>query len=417
MAQSLKMPPGAEAEPYEPGKLTRFIDPNREPKTNPVTDTTATHHEQALAVTRDESDLPKPMGPKTEEQTRVEEQPLREELNHFERLVSQTVHDVNNKLTIIQTWTSMMHQMVEEIHMDVLTIILGEIDGWCRKLSLLGREFSHEVHTFNNTRPINQSKLTILKNAIGLTFRTYSEYVNNLRTRIFVTGAQIESQKRELESSDLWSDLSEGIQNLKTSIGDMKTILSDFYECLKGHDAEPKLINAYTLLVGRKNMLASLIEQKEGTQYVLPDASRVENLEINPTIHANPNELLRTVENLVINARHAVMPKKGKIIVDVDEVEVAGHGEIPDGTYVAISVEDNGTGMDEATLGKIFTQGFTTRGNQGNGIGLTQVFDFARKNNGCISIITELGKGSTFTIYLPKQPRLTVAASDGKTRE
>jgi PAS domain S-box-containing protein len=110
--------------------------------------------------------------------------------------------------------------------------------------------------------------------------------------------------------------------------------------------------------------------------------------------------------NLAINARDA-MPGGGTITIAVRNHTLAGQfnaGEPAAGEYVAISVEDSGTGIAPDVLGKIFDPFFTTKPiGKGTGLGLSQVHGFAHQAGGTIRVSSELGKGTTVTILLPRE--------------
>jgi CheY-like chemotaxis protein len=112
-------------------------------------------------------------------------------------------------------------------------------------------------------------------------------------------------------------------------------------------------------------------------------------------------ELETALVNLVINARDA-MPDGGDITV------AAANTTLPDGTdagdYVAISVEDTGTGIAPDVLSKIFDPFFTTKPiGKGTGLGLSQVHGFAHQAGGTVKVTSELGKGTTVKILLPRK--------------
>ena len=122
-------------------------------------------------------------------------------------------------------------------------------------------------------------------------------------------------------------------------------------------------------------------------------------------IEADPSQFETAILNLVINARDA-MPSGGTLRLDVRAASgvpaVRGHAAAP-GDFVAISVEDSGTGIEPGALTRIFEPFFTTKDvSKGTGLGLSQVHGFAKQSGGDIGVVSTVGRGSAFTLYLPR---------------
>ncbi len=121
----------------------------------------------------------------------------------------------------------------------------------------------------------------------------------------------------------------------------------------------------------------------------------------------DPNQLESALLNLAINARDA-MPDGGKLIIEtnnahLDNAYVAKQRDVRAGQYVCIGVTDTGTGMSAETMAKAFDPFFTTKPiGQGTGLGLSMIYGFARQSEGYAKIYSELGKGTTFKLYLPR---------------
>ena len=113
------------------------------------------------------------------------------------------------------------------------------------------------------------------------------------------------------------------------------------------------------------------------------------------------NQIGQVIDNLVINAKQA-MPQGGKIEIRAKNCTI-GEGRHPmlqPGEYVCIAIKDNGTGIAPEILPKIF-EPFVTTKPTGFGLGLASCYSIIRKHGGCIDVESEIGRGSTFSLYLP----------------
>jgi len=118
------------------------------------------------------------------------------------------------------------------------------------------------------------------------------------------------------------------------------------------------------------------------------------------------SQLENAILNLAINSRDA-MPDGGDLVLDVRNARIAkDHADIAPGDYVAVSITDEGHGISPKNLEKIFDPFFTTKEfGRGSGLGLSMVHGFIKQSGGGITVDSEMGKGTTVTLYLPKSDK------------
>ncbi len=135
------------------------------------------------------------------------------------------------------------------------------------------------------------------------------------------------------------------------------------------------------------------------------------------TIRADRGQLGQILTNLCVNARDAML-EGGTITIETENVQIEkayaeSHPDSPPGRYVLLSVTDTGCGMDEETLSQVFEPFFTTKETgKGTGLGLSTVYGLIKQHKGTVGIYSEVGKGTTFKMYLPMVERLATAVGD-----
>jgi len=161
-------------------------------------------------------------------------------------------------------------------------------------------------------------------------------------------------------------------------------------------DLKPVHLNEIVKKV--EKLLLSIIGEDIDFQTILTD----EDL----TIMVDSGQIEQVLMNLATNARDAI-PEGGLLTIETDLVEMDNeylktHGYGKPGTYALVTVTDTGIGIDEKTREKVFEPFFTTKEvGKGTGLGLSMAYGIVKQHNGYINVYSELGKGTTFKIYLP----------------
>src|ERR1043166_1039213 len=136
----------------------------------------------------------------------------------------------------------------------------------------------------------------------------------------------------------------------------------------------------------------------------------------------DPSQLENAVLNLAVNARDA-MPNGGQLSIETANVEfdleqAAAFPEIRPGQFVMIAVRDTGVGMPPDIVARAFEPFFTTKDvGKGTGLGLSMVYGFVKQSGGHARIYSEVGMGTTVTLYLPQAGGGAKSPSDGKVAE
>jgi CheY-like chemotaxis protein len=153
------------------------------------------------------------------------------------------------------------------------------------------------------------------------------------------------------------------------------------------------------LLLGAEQMLRSVVG--EDVQVTTAIAANL------PLVRGDRGQIEQVLLNLVINARDA-MPKGGTLRITLDNVAVGApphdveRAPVPE-QYVCMSVSDTGHGMDRQTAARIFEPFFTTKeAGHGTGLGLAIVYEIIHDAGGMVEVDTEIGRGTTFRVYLPQ---------------
>jgi PAS domain S-box-containing protein len=161
----------------------------------------------------------------------------------------------------------------------------------------------------------------------------------------------------------------------------------------------PKIVDLNAIVVNLDQLLRRLMgENIEMKTFVSKNVG---------AIKADPGQIEQVIMNLVVNARDA-LPNGGRIVietsnVDLDSTYTLDHAAVRPGPYVLLAVTDTGIGMTADTVAHIFEPFYTTKeSGQGTGLGLSTVYGIVKQSGGYIWVYSEVGKGTTFKVYLPQ---------------
>jgi two-component system, cell cycle sensor histidine kinase and response regulator CckA len=161
---------------------------------------------------------------------------------------------------------------------------------------------------------------------------------------------------------------------------------------------EVSIVNFNDLVGDVENMLRRLIG--EDIELMTQLGQAIGN------VRADQSQLEQVVMNLAVNARDA-MPGGGTLAIEtldvvLDEGYCASHAEVKPGEYVLLCISDTGHGMTPETCSRVFDPFFTTKAKGvGTGLGLSTVYGIIKQHGGHVAVYSEVGRGTTFKIYLP----------------
>ena len=256
----------------------------------------------------------------------------------------------------------------------------------------------------------------------GVVFELFAEDVTEHRA--------LEDQLRQSQKMEAVGRLAGGIAH---DFNNLLMVISGYSEfLLERLGAEPHLrgpaqeiasaaerassLTRQLLAFSRKQMLAPRIVNlndvatenlKMLTRMIGEDIDLVLVPSPNPwMVRADPGQIEQVIMNLAVNARDA-MPSGGRLTIEtsnvsLDEDYARLHAPLPPGDYVMVAISDTGNGMDNETQSRIFEPFFTTKGTKGTGLGLSTVYGIVKQSGGYIWVHSELRKGTTFKIYLPR---------------
>jgi signal transduction histidine kinase/CheY-like chemotaxis protein len=259
----------------------------------------------------------------------------------------------------------------------------------------LNSDLAHRVEERNAQLRSTEAQLLHAQKmeAIGLLAGSVAHDFNNLLSVIMSYSALLLADLKPLDP--MRADLQE-IHNASLRAAELTQQLLAFS---RQQPLEPRLVALDDVVAGMDKMLARLL----GADIELVTKLRQDSWQV----LVDPGKIEQVIMNLAINARDA-MPEGGKLIIETANVDLhtdylMGHVGVEPGPHVMLAVSDTGMGMDKTTQARIFEPFFTTKDKgKGTGLGLSTVFGIVQQSGGSIWVYSELGKGTTFKVYLPR---------------
>jgi two-component system, cell cycle sensor histidine kinase and response regulator CckA len=202
------------------------------------------------------------------------------------------------------------------------------------------------------------------------------------------------------------SALRESIEEIQKSAQRSAALVRQLLAFARKQAIAPRVLDLNETVEGLLKLLHRLIGENIQLSWV-PGAG------LGP-VKLDPTQVDQVLANLCVNARDAI-GGVGKITIETgdaffDETYCIEHPGFLPGAYVRLAVSDTGCGMDKATQAQIFEPFFTTKDvGEGTGLGLATVYGIVKQNHGFIHVYSEPGKGTTFSIYLPRHTGQAVA--------
>jgi signal transduction histidine kinase len=238
--------------------------------------------------------------------------------------------------------------------------------------------------------------------AIGRLAGGIAHDFNNLLT--VITGFSALLQHQLQPDSASWRTVEEIRQAADRAAGLTRQLLA----FSRRQVLQPRVLDLNTVIEQMQQLLQRLLGENVTLVTTLaPDLGLV---------RADPGQVDQVIVNLAVNARDA-MAGGGRLIIetanaDFDGPSLAQHADMQDGRQVMLAVTDTGPGMTAETQARIFEPFFTTKGSgEGTGLGLATVYGIVKQSGGTISVYSEIGRGSSFKVYLPRLDETADAAA------
>ena len=213
-----------------------------------------------------------------------------------------------------------------------------------------------------------------------------------------------------LRRSELTGVARQDVEQIRAAAERTAAITSQLLAFSRRQVLQPRVLDLDETVLSLQAMLRRTLGERSTLELNLQSASGL--------VKADPGQLAQVLLNFTLNSRYA-MPLGGRLTVETFRRELTaayarGHSGITivPGEYLVLAVSDTGHGMSRETAARVFEPFYTTKPvGKGTGLGLATVYGIVKQSGGYVWVYSELGKGTTFKVYLPRAPEATSGAA------
>lgn len=270
-----------------------------------------------------------------------------------------------------------------------------DVEVFSSKVIIGGKEYLHSIiHDITEKRQLENQLLQAQKmESVGQLAGGVAHDYNN------ILGAILGFTELALDKADTSSPLYDDLKEIHNVVVRSAEITRQLLAFARKQTISPRVLDLNETVASMLKILQRLI--REDIDLVWLPGSDIWSVMV------DPSQIDQILANLCVNARDAIVGV-GKVTIRTDNVTLdaaycALHADVVPGEFVLLEVSDNGCGMDKETLSHIFEPFYTTKDvGKGTGLGLATVYGIVKQNKGSIDIYSEPGKGTAFSIYLPR---------------